>query len=281
MYNSGVELGLTANLVQQSDLRWNVRVTASTFKNEITSIPTPFVNGSKRWAEGRSRFDFFLLQTAGVDPATGDQLYLRFEESTMEGQEGEIVPVFEADGVTQATTTDWQDTERAYTGDSSIPDLLGSVSTSLFYKGFSLNILVNYGIGGSILDNGYSAMMHSGNYGSSYHPDILNAWRQPGDVTDVPRLENGNVGLVRTQSSRFLTDASFLALRNVNLGYTFDRTIAEKIGLSDLRLSLTGENLFLDSARQGLNPQFNLGGTPGGNDWGPARIISVGLNANF
>jgi hypothetical protein len=124
-------------------------------------------------------------------------------------------------------------------------------------------------------------MMHSGTYGRSLHPDILNAWRQPGDITDVPRLENGNPNLVLTQSTRFLTDASFVALRNVNIGYTFGTAITDKIGLGGLRVSLTGENLFLDSARNGLNPQYNLGGTGAGNDFNPARIISVGLNANF
>lgn len=276
MYNSGFELGLTTNLISKRDLRWNVRLTASTFKNEITSLPDPFINGNQRWDVGRSRFDFFLLDAAGVDPATGDQLFFKYEFDDT----GNTVPVLDANGVHE-TTNDWQDTERAYTGDSSIPDLLGSVSTSLFFKGFSLDILVNYGIGGSILDNGYSAMMHSGIYGRSFHPDILNAWRQPGDITDVPRLENGNVNLVRGESSRFLTDASFLALRNVNLGYTFDGEFTDRIGVDNLRLSITGENLFLKSARNGLDPQYNLAGNPAGNDFNPARIVSVGLNVNF
>jgi TonB-linked SusC/RagA family outer membrane protein len=276
MYNSGFELGLTGNMVNTRDFKWSLTLQASTFKNEITSLPDPFVNGSKRWDVGRSRFDFWILHTAGVDPATGDQLFYLYDVDDA----GNSTPVLDENGVHQ-TTNDWQETERAYTGASSIPDVLGSVSTSLFFKGFSLDVLVTYGLGGDILDNGYSAMMHSGNYGSSLHPDILNAWRQPGDVTDVPRLENGNVNLVRTQSTRFLTDASFWALRNVNLGYTFDNNISQKLGLENLRLSVTGENLYLNSARPGLDPQYNLAGTPGGNDFNPARIVTFSLNANF
>lgn len=276
MFNSGVELGLTANLIAKSDLRWGVTLTASTFKNEITSLPDPFVNGTKRWDVGQSRFDFYILETAGVDPANGDQLYNVYELD----EAGNSVAVMDGDG-NQATTNDWQATERTYVGESSIPDLLGSVTSNLYYKGFSLNVLVNFGIGGSILDNGYSAMMHSGNYGSSLHPDILNAWRQPGDITDVPRMENGNVGLVRAESSRFLTDADFWALRNVNISYTFGDGLTDKLGFQNLKLSVTGENLYLNSERTGLDPQFNLGGTPAGNDFNPARIISVGLNANF
>ncbi len=276
MYNSGFEIGLTANLINKDDFRWNVTLQASTFKNEITSLPDPFINGSKRWAEGRSRFDYYLLRTAGVDPDTGDQLFLMYELD----EDGNSVPVLDGNGV-QETTNDWQETERAYTGDTTIPDLLGSVANSLSYKGFSLDFLVTYGIGGKILDNGYSAMMHSGDFGDSYHPDILRAWRQPGDITDVPRLESGNADLVQTQSDRFLTDASFWALKNVNLGYTFGDNIVDQLGVDNLRLSVSGENLFLKSERSGLNPQYNLAGTPSGNDYNPARIISVGLNVAF
>jgi len=275
LFNSGFELGLTANLISRNDFRWNVRVTASTLKNEITSLPDPVVTGSKRWEEGRSRYDFYMLHTAGVDPDNGDQLYFVYELD----EDGNSIPVLENGA--QATTNDWQETERAYLDKSSIPDLLGSVSTSFFYKGISLNVLTNFGVGGYVLDFGYSAMMHSGAYGRSLHPDILNAWRQPGDVTDVPRMENGNNGLVRTQSSRFLTDASFFALRNINLGYTFGNNVSDKLGMENLRVSVTGENLAVSAARPGLNPQFNLAGTPSADTFNPTRIFSVGLNANF
>ena len=275
MFNSGIELGLTGHILNKNDFRWDLTLQASTFKNEITSLPDPFINGSKRWEEGRSRYDFYLLHTAGVDEATGDQLFLMFELD----EDGNSIPVM-SDGV-QETTNDWEETERAYTDDSTIPDILGSVANRFSYKGFSLDILITYGIGGTFLDNGYSAMMHSGTYGRSLHPDALNAWRQPGDVTDVPRLENGSADLVRTQSTRFLTDASFWTLKNVNLGYSIDNSISEKIGVENVRISVTGENLFLMSKRTGLDPQYNLAGTPVGNDFSPSRIFSVGLNATF
>ncbi|WP_339883066.1 SusC/RagA family TonB-linked outer membrane protein [Polaribacter vadi] len=276
MFNSGVELSLTAHLLKNQDFKWDMTLQASTLKNEITFLPDPFVNGSKRWEIGRSRFDFFLLKTAGVDPATGDQLFLKYEINA----DGDSVPVLDANGNIE-TTNDWEDTERAYTGDSSIPDILGSISNDFSYKGISLNFLITYGIGGSVLDNGYSSMMHSGSYGDSVHPDALNAWKQPGDITDVPRLENGNIDLVRTQSDRFITDASFWSLRNVNLGYAFNDNVLDNLGIDALRVSLTGENLYFKSARKGLNPQFGLAGTAAGNSFNPARIFSLGLNVSF
>jgi hypothetical protein len=162
-----------------------------------------------------------------------------------------------------------------------VPDLLGSVLNSFKYKGFSLDFLITYGIGGSILDNGYSGMMTSNSYGRSQHPDILNYWRQPGDITDVPRLEIGDQTLVQTQSDRFLTDASFWSLRNVSLGYSFSKNITDKLSVNNLRLSVTGENLYLNSKRKGLDPQYNIAGTPAGNDFNPARIFSFGVNVGF
>ncbi|GGW77586.1 SusC/RagA family TonB-linked outer membrane protein [Salegentibacter mishustinae] len=276
MYNSGLEMALTANLINTAEFDWNLTLQASTFKNEITFLPDPFINGSKRWAEGRSRFDFFLLRTAGVDPETGDQLFYVYEDD----DNGESVPVLDENGNIE-TTNDWQETQQAYTGDSSIPDLLGSVANSFSYKGFNLDFLITYGIGGSVLDNAYAGMMHSGSYGNSLHPDIMNAWREPGDITDVPRMENGNVNLVRTQSDRFLTDASFWALKNVNIGYSFGNETTNALGLDNLRISVTGENLYLKSERDGLDPQYNLAGTPPGDDFSPPRIISLGLNLSF
>jgi TonB-linked SusC/RagA family outer membrane protein len=279
MYNSGLELALTAHFFKSRDFKWDLTLQASTFKNEITFIPDPFVSGTKRWEIGRSRFDFYIFDYAGVDPSNGDALYNMYEDGIGE-LEGQRVPVLNADG-TQSTTNDWDDAGRVYTGDNTVPDVLGSVSNTFSYKGFSLDVLFTYGIGGEFLDFGYASLMHTGTYGRALHPDALRAWRAPGDITDVPRLETGNINQVQTQSTRFLTDASFLTLRNVNLGYTFNKQLSEMMGVNTFRLYASGENLFVKSKRTGLDPQFNLAGTPGGNAYNPARIVSLGLNVSF
>ena len=87
--------------------------------------------------------------------------------------------------------------------------------------------------------------------------------------------------LVQSQSTRFLTDASFWTLKNINFGYSFNDTISEKLGVDNLRLSVSGENLYLKSKRTGLDPQYNLAGTPEGNDFNPSRIFTFGLNVAF
>ncbi|MBP2833394.1 TonB-dependent receptor [Aquimarina sp. U1-2] len=279
LVNSGWELGLTANFINKNDFRWSLTLLGTTLENEITNLPAPFIpttDTSKRWATGRSIYDFFLIRTAGVDPENGDQLYFVYEFD----ENNESVPVLDDEGNHQ-TTSDWRRTERAYTGDSTIPDFIGSISNSISYKGFDFDFLITYGIGGSILDNAYADLMHEGEYGDAFHPDILNAWRQPGDITNVPRLENGNVRLAPTQTDRFLTDASFWALRNASIGYNFSSENVERLGLDNLRISVTGENLYLKSKRDGLDPQYSLAGTAPGDDFVPGRIISLGLNVSF
>ena len=276
IFNAGIELGLTGHLIKKKDFKWDLTLQASTFKNEITDLPNPFISDSKRWEEGRSRYDFYIYQFAGVNPDNGDALYFKYEDDI----NGNRVPVLDAAGKHE-TTNKWQDAGRAYADASAVPDVLGSVSNNFSYKGFTLDLLFTYAIGGNFLDNGYAAMMHSGTYGNSYHPDALKAWRKPGDITDVPRLENGNTNQVQTLSTRFLTDASFLALKNANIGYRFNDAVSDKLGVNTLRVSVSGENLFLKSKRTGLDPQFNLAGTTAGNDYNPARIVTFGLNVSF
>ncbi|WP_159022766.1 TonB-dependent receptor [Formosa sp. L2A11] len=276
LYNEGFEVSLNAAIVQTDKFSWNLGLQASTLKNEITFLPDSFVDGSKRWEEGRSRYDFFLYDYAGVDPSNGDALFYMYEEV---GDEVGVA-VLNENG-THATTNDWADAGKGYVGATAIPDLIGSISNNFSYKNFELNVLLSYQIGGDILDYGYADMMHSGTYGASLHPDALKAWKNPGDITNVPRLENSNTDLSPSLSSRWLTDASYLSIRNVNIAYSLDNDTIDKIGLDKLRLFVTGENLFMFAQREGLNPQYNLSGTPSGNDYNPNRVISIGLNVAF
>lgn len=279
MYNQGLEISLKGDIVRQTDFTWNLGIQASTLKNEITYIPDPFITGSKRWDEGHSRYDFYLYHYAGVDPDNGDALFYMYEPDP-ENPDGASIPVLNADG-SHATTNDYQEAGRGYVGASSVPDIIGSIRNDFKYKNFDLSVLLAYQLGGDILDYGYADMMHEGQYGYSLHKDALDAWRAPGDITDVPRMENGNTDLSPSLSSRWLTDASYLSLRNVTLAYTLDKRLAQDLGVEKLRVFVSGENLFLATKRKGLNPQYNLSGTPGGNDYDPSRVVSMGVNISF
>lgn len=283
MYNQGFELGLTGHILRDNDFKWDLTIQASTFKNEITKLSDEegegdLVTGTKRWTVGRSRYDFFSYDYAGVDPANGDALYYVYEENE---ETGKFEKQINEETGEPETTNDYQDAGKGYWDVTPMPDVLGSVRNSFSYKGFALDFLFIYSIGGKVLDYGYSAMMHPGSYGASLHPDQLNGWRAPGDVTDIPRMEAGAPNLSVGGSSRYLTDASYLAFKNFNFSYTFNSPVIKDFGVDNLKVFVVGENLFLMTARKGLDPQYNLAGTPAGNDYNPSRVVSVGVNVSF
>jgi hypothetical protein len=71
LYNQGFEISLGGTVIDKEDFKWDVELQASTIKNEITKIPDPFINGSKRWAKGHSVYDYYLYHYYGVDSNTG------------------------------------------------------------------------------------------------------------------------------------------------------------------------------------------------------------------
>ena len=122
--------------------------------------------------------------------------------------------------------------------------------------------------------------MSSGTYGTGYSVDILDRWQQPGDKTNVPRMDASETSNFNAGSTRWLTDASFLNLRHATLSYNLPAVINDKLGISRSRVYLSGENLFLVNARKGMNVQQNFSGTTS-NFFTPSRVITMGLNVKF
>ena len=120
------------------------------------------------------------------------------------------------------------------------------------------------------------------NGGRAMHKDMYKAWRKPGDQTDVPRLDAGNDGKYDAQrSDRFLVSSSALMLKSINVGYTFPRVWVKKLGLDELRLSVGAENLFLLSARKGLNPMMNYSGVTAAPFYDYAKTLTSSLSIKF
>ena len=82
-------------------------------------------------------------------------------------------------------------------------------------------------------------------------------------------------------SDRFITDASYLSLRSVTLGYTLPSDITEKIKIKGLRLYVSADNVFLLSARKGLDPRTSFTGNPDSNQPSVIRAISGGISISL
>jgi TonB-linked SusC/RagA family outer membrane protein len=272
MSNKGIELQLNGDVVRARDLTWSIQLNATTLKNEITKLPggQPITSGTKRLTEGKDLYQFYLRQWYGVDPNDGAGLYYALPGTAAGNyrisKSGDTV-------VTNPTMARFD-----YSG-SAIPKVFGSIGTTFDVKGFALSMLLNYQIGGKFYDGIYAGLMRP-SYGSSLHTDVLRSWQKPGDITDIPRLDINSTGNINAQSNRFLIDASYLNFRSVTLSYAFNRNMISKLGLTQLRVYVSGENLAVISRRTGLNPAESFNGT-NSNIYTPNRVLSAGVNVSF
>ena len=269
MKNSGIEFEISADLFRTKDFSWNISLNGTHYKNKITKLPSDYPAEGKQvgafWREkGSSLFNYYLYEWAGVDQENGLPQYYKYDDK------GERTIVNSTSEATYRKT-----------GKSPIPDLYGGISTTLAYKGFDFSVALAYQIGGYTMDTAYQSLMTAGDAGSNWHKDILKRWTSNSAKTDIPRVQM-NYQEANARSTRWLTKSSYLSIRNLTLGYTIPRSITSKIGLSNLRVYVTADNLFYTSARKGMDVRRSLQGGMGSDDasftYSALRTISGGLS---
>ena len=277
MTNQGIEIELDGTIIRTKDIEWGINVNFTAYKNEITSMPTEnktytidgvegYSSGNYFYGEGEPIYTFYLPKYAGVDPETGEALYWKDvtdENGNVTGQEKVTDP----------------STATMHLCGTALPDAYGGFGTRFSYKGFDFSADFTYQIGGQVYDSSYASAMGTSK-GYQFHSDILNAWTPENPNTNIPRLQY-NDQYTNYTSDRFLTSASYLCLQNVNIGYTLPSNLTSKIGISKLRVYVTGANLWLWSKRQGLDPRQSLSGDTSNAYYSPIRTISGGLTVTF
>jgi TonB-linked SusC/RagA family outer membrane protein len=276
MFNRGVELNLNFQVLRDTNFKWDVNVNATTIDNEITYLPQDeIITGTKKLKAGHSMYDYWLRSWYGVNPNNGDALYKL--DSAMDTP-ANAAKVFVING--ERVTNDQNLALFEYQGKAT-PDLSGSFSNTFKYNGISLNILCTYGIGGKTYDSQYAGLMQQGSSnGSAFHKEILNRWQNPGDVTDVPRLDSSKQAIFNAASSRWLVDASYVTIRQIGLSYDLPKSLLNKVKISNMRLTANAENLWSFTKRIGMDPAQSFSGVTS-NRFAPSRIFSAGLSFNF
>lgn len=134
------------------------------------------------------------------------------------------------------------------------PDLFGGLITNVRYKNFDLNLGFTFALGGYVYDQTYRSLLDGEQF--VWHKDMEKRWRLGADNKDagLPQLGKSN-----RNNPYVLTSGSYFAFDNVNVGYSFEQAKLRKLGLSNLRVFLTGTNLFLISARKGFDPRSVYG----------------------
>lgn len=280
MVNRGVEVELNADLIRTENVLWSFNLNLTHVKNEVTYLAPEhksttvegykgYIDGSYFVGEGLPLYTYYLRSYAGVDPETGASLWYK----DVKGDDGKI---------TRTKTSDYTSATR-YLHDSAIPSVYGGFSTSVSAYGVDFSISFNYQIGGKVYDSGYASFMSSPygtTVGTNYHKDILKAWTPENKGSDIPRLQYGDQYTTNV-SDRFLTDASYLNISNINVGYTLPSKITQKFGVQKLRVYLACDNVVYWSKRQGLDPRYSFTGATNFSNYSPIRTISGGVTVQF
>ena len=285
MVNSGVEMDFNVNIFNTRNFIWDVNLNISTLKNRLTmldpdkQISTEYAADGKGY-KGYSSGNFFIAEDlpmftwrmkeyAGVNE-DGESLWYRNtkdEEGNVTGRE---------------TTKTYADADYYITEETSIPKVYGGFGTKLKVYGVDFGINFTYQIGGKQYDGTYAYFMSSpsGSAGSNYHKDLLNAWTPENTGSNIPRFQL-NDQYSAAASTRFLTNASFLNIQNINVGYTLPSRWTKKMAISSLRLYMSAENVFYWSKRKGFDPRQSYNETTNATYYSPMRTISGGVTFEF
>jgi len=265
MENKGVEFQVNVVPVRTKDLTWDFTFNIALNKNKITSLRNnadilglPFI---RRVGE-----DFQSIYTrlwAGVDPATGN-------------------PLWYTDATKSQTTTTVTTVQRGIIGSAS-PKGFGSFSTSVNYKGFSLDAQFNYQYGNLVYDNwGFISWSDGFNPQLNKIQKQLRRWQKPGDFTDVPRYVYGGANVSNAESSRWYYKGDFIRLRDLTLSYSLPKSIMNAVKLDNAKFYVRGTNLWTKAFDENItfDPEQPLTGV---NDLQILiqRTISVGLTLGF
>ena len=285
MVNSGVEMDFNVNIFDTRNFTWDVNLNISTLKNRLTmldpdkQITTEYTadgkgykgysSGSVFIAEDLPMFTWRMKEYAGVNE-NGESLWYRNTKD-------------EAGNVTgRETTKIYADADYYITEETSIPKVYGGFGTKLKVYGVDFGINFTYQIGGKQYDGTYAYFMSSptGSTGYNYHKDLLNAWTPENTGSNIPRFQL-NDQYSASMSTRFLTNASFLNIQNINVGYTLPSRWTKKMAISSLRLYMSAENVFYWSKRKGFDPRQSYDETTNATYYSPMRTISGGVTFEF
>ena len=296
--NNGLEVELNWEAYKSKDISVNVRANGGYYKNKMLIMPVdPFgvpkhyeLQGNYAYKKGHSVLDYYMPIWKGVSneglpmwkaytykDASGNDAYVTdYEKYISTGGD--------AKALTETTTSDYNKAVNEFVGKSAIPDFVGGFGFDVQIKNVNISTNFSYGLGGWGYDAVYAGLMSSGSVigTRNWHKDIRNYWSTD-KHTDLPILTH-NVEAVKfanSTSTRFLTSRSFLTLSNARISYDLPKSLMKHLGLNSASVYVSGDNLFLISARKGYAAMTSLSGGSGTNRYLPVSTFVAGARISF
>ena len=275
MKNTGFELVINTQNIKKDNFTWDTNFNIALNNNKVVSLP----DGNKDQIPGNvirrvgERLDsFYLVEYAGVDSANGDALYYK--------------NTLKADGTLDKTTTnDNSEAQRIIAG-SSTPNWIAGLTNTIEYKNFDFSFTLYGEFGGNLYNSGGKFMSTSGGNGyDNQTVDQMNRWQNPGDITNVPQARLGK-GNGAEESTRYLEKNDFVRLRNLSLGYSFNKSLINALGVNKLRIYVSAINALTFTKYSGYDPEARSDTSRGGGgstfySAPPAKTVTFGINVNF
>ena len=291
MKNTGFEIEISGDIIKTKNITWSASLNMTHYKNKLTKLPDSkpadeFPNGyqdGRYWRKlGGTLYDWYRYEYVGVDPTNGLPQYNKYNYKTDES--GKYVRDADGNQIVESIeiVNNASEATLRETGKSAIPSLTGGFSTTLNVYGFDLSIATAFQLGGWVWDYQYANMMNAGDNGENFHKDMFERWTPAHTDTNIPALNFGSQSAaIDSSSDFFLTKGDYFNLRNVTLGYTFPKKWLAPAGISNLRVYLTGDNIWLKSKRKGFDPRYSFSGYNQYASYSALSTYSIGINLSF
>ena len=228
-FTATVQYYLLRNLKER--LTWSVRGTVRMESNELNGIGNTLETLNKygqsrstqRFFDGADPDDIWAVRSAGIDPATGRELFIK------------------KDGT---YTYDFSYADEVIVGNAR-PDAEGTFGTNFGYHGITFGAIFRYRIGAdsfntSVFNKVENLSMSSLNYNQDKRA-LYDRWQKPGDYA---QFKNIAASENTPMSSRFVQTENILSLESLQVGYEFEPQLARNLGVSGLRLSAYMNDIF-------------------------------------
>lgn len=261
MVNRGVELSLSATVVNTDKFNWTTTLTFAHNHNEITELygNDTIVVSTKIRTVGESLQTFYLAEWAGVNSADGSPMW--YDENGN-------------------PTKDYNKARKVIAGNAD-PKFTAGWNNNVTYGNWSLNVMFYCSYGNLIFNQLNNELIADGATTElNQSVEALDYWKEPGDKAKNPKVVQNNGSNSNRFSTRYLEDGSYVRLKNIQLSYTIPSQVCEKIKLSRCMIYAQVQNPFVWTKFSGLDPETRSNGIYY-YDYPKQRTFLMGINLGF